>query len=73
MNDRGRDARERRARSHSARVAILELLENDRNLTAPQIQAKLPGSPSRANVEYHLRVLDNNSLVVLDEGCYRLS
>lgn len=68
------DARERRVRSHPARVAILELLREDgRELTASQIGARLPGEPPLANVRYHLRVLGCSDLVLKAGGRYRLA
>jgi DNA-binding transcriptional ArsR family regulator len=68
-----KDARERRVRGHSARVAILDLLSEDgRELTAAQIRARLPGGPPLANVRYHLRVLGDSYLVVVAGGRYRL-
>lgn len=69
-------ARERRARSHSARAAILTLLAtSERALTATQIRAALPGGlnlPAR-NVYYHLRVLESHRLIVEHEGFYKLA
>lgn len=72
MHDEREEARERRARSHSARIAILALLAKD-ELTASQIRADLPGGPMLGNVNYHLRVLVDTGLVVRDDGCYRLA
>jgi Fe2+ or Zn2+ uptake regulation protein len=66
-------ARERRARSHSTRVAILALLaEDDRALTVPQIRAELPGDPTLRDVYYHLRVLEVTHLLARDGERYRL-
>lgn len=74
MYDEGKEAREERARSHSARVAILGLLaRKDRGLTPPQIKAELPGRPTLRNVYYHLRILKASRLVVENEGAYKLS
>jgi len=74
MHDKEKEARERRARSHWLRVAILDLLaEEGRELTVAQIRAELPGGPALGSVNYHLRVLGDNSLVVLEDDCYKLS
>ncbi|HET8862722.1 MAG TPA: helix-turn-helix domain-containing protein [Solirubrobacterales bacterium] len=67
-------ARERRARSHSTRVAILALLaEDDRELTVPQIRAELPDSFTLRNIYYHLRVLEVSHLLARDGSRYRLT
>jgi Helix-turn-helix domain len=69
----GKEAREERARSHLARVAILGLLAGeDRGLTPPQIRSLLPDGATLRNVHYHLRILTASRLVVEDKGTYRL-
>ena len=69
----GRDAIERQTLSHSVRVAILDLLSEDgRALTASQIQAELPGSPTLGSVNYHLRILRYSRLVVAEDDCFKL-
>ncbi len=74
MYDEGMDPRERRVRSHTARVTILALLAKDqRELTAEQIRAELPDGPTLRSVYYHLRILGTSRLVVEDGGSYRLS
>lgn len=73
MKEEERDARERRARSHQARVAILDLLDQqEEELTAEQIKAQLPSAPPLAHVNYHLRVLGDSQLVGANGGRYRL-
>jgi len=74
MYDEGREARERRARSHSTRVAILALLaKGDRELTEGEVRAELPDTLTLRNLYYHLQVLVASRLIVEDEGRYRLS
>jgi predicted transcriptional regulator len=74
MYDEGKEARERRARSHLVRAAILALLaKGDREPTAPQIRAELPGGPTLRNVFYHLKTLEASRLIVKDDGYYKLS
>jgi predicted transcriptional regulator len=66
-------ARERRARSHSTRVAILVLFEeDDRELTVPEIRVELPGDLTLRSLYYHLRVLEVSHLIARDGDCYRL-
>lgn len=66
-------AHERRAKSHSTRVAILTLLgEDDRELTVPQIKAGLPDDSTLRDVYYHLRVLEVSRLLARDGNRYRL-
>jgi predicted transcriptional regulator len=73
MYDEGQNARER-ARSHSARTAILALLaKDDRELTAPEIRAELPGGLTLRNIYYHLSILETTHLIVRDGDSYRLS
>jgi hypothetical protein len=74
MHDEEEEAeRERRERGHSQRVAILAVLSKDgRELTAPQIQAELPGAPPLGIVYYHLRVLEKARLVCRKGGSYSL-
>jgi Fe2+ or Zn2+ uptake regulation protein len=68
------EERERRARSHSLRVTLLDLLAKDgRELTASQIRAELPDGPTLGRVYYHLKVLVDNGLVVMEDGYYRRS
>jgi predicted transcriptional regulator len=74
MYDDGKEAREQRARSHQARVEILTLLEqDDRQRTAAQICAELPGGLTLRNIHYHMRILEASGLVLEDEGCYSLT
>jgi predicted transcriptional regulator len=75
MYEEGEEAaRERRARSHSTRVAILALLANDdRDLTVPQIRAELPSGLTLRNIYYHLRVLEVSHLIARDGSRYRLT
>lgn len=74
MYDEGKKAHERQVRSHSVRVAILDLLAKDaRKLTASQIRAGLPGNPTLGCVNYHLKVLADNRFVVAEMGCFELS
>jgi predicted transcriptional regulator len=74
MYDEGREARERRARGHLMRAAILALLAtDDREPTAAQIRAELPGGPTLRNVFYHLKTLEASHLIVEDDGRYKLS
>ncbi len=73
MYEEGRDAREQRVRSHSARVAILaKLALEDRELTAAQVRATLPEDMNLRTVYYHLRALKASRLIVEDEGRYML-
>lgn len=66
-------AGERRARSHSTRVAILALLaRDDRELTVSQIRTELPSSLTLRSLYYHLRVLEVSHLIARDGSCYRL-
>jgi Fe2+ or Zn2+ uptake regulation protein len=72
MFDDGKDARERRARSHSTRIAILALLaKNERELTAREIRAEMLDGTSLRTVYFHLRTLTANGLVEEDGGRYR--
>jgi predicted transcriptional regulator len=74
MHDEGKEARERRARSHSVRAAILDLLAKDAcELTASQIRAELPGDPTLVSVNYHLGILADNRLVVEEDDGFRLT
>lgn len=73
MYDERKKARERRVRSHLVRVAILDLLADGRELTAAQIRATLTGDLTLGSVNYHLRILGDNRLVVVENGCFRLS
>jgi DNA-binding transcriptional ArsR family regulator len=67
-------ARERRARSHSTRAAILSVLDEDEvELTATQIRAQLEGEMSLRDLYYHLRVLVACRLITEDVGVYRLA
>lgn len=67
-------ARERRARSHSARVAILAVLATDGcELTAPQIRAELSDDLTLRSLYYHLRVLEACDLITESDGCYMLA
>jgi len=73
MHDEREEARERRARSHSERVAILEVLaQAGCELTAPQIRGELPGEPMLGYVYYHLRVLTDTGLITAEESSYKL-
>lgn len=74
MYDEGNEGRERRARSHLVRVAILAVLaKDDRELTAAQVRAKLAGNPPLRNVHYHLRILKASRLVIENGDCYKLA
>jgi DNA-binding transcriptional ArsR family regulator len=70
-------ARERRARSHSMRVAILAVLaredHEDRELDVSQIRDELDGDLPLRNLYYHLRVLKACRLVEEDGGRYGLA
>lgn len=74
MHEEAEEAtRERRARSHSTRVAILALLaEDDRELTVAQIRGELPDNFTLRNIYYHLRVLEVSHLLARDGSRYRL-
>lgn len=67
-------ARERRARSHSARIAILGVLaKGERELTAPQLRTELSGDITLRSLYYHLQVLEASNLIVEDGDRYRLA
>jgi hypothetical protein len=53
------------ARNHSLRQSILALVAQDegRSLDADSLRCDLPGEPSRAAVEYHLKVLRSSGLL----------
>lgn len=73
MYDDGMEARERRARGHSLRVAILDLLAGEgHELTVAQIRASLPDGPTFADVSYHLKVLGRSGLVIAAGNGYKL-
>lgn len=68
-----KETRERRARGHAGRAAILDLLaEEGHALSAEEIQAGLPFELALTRVEYHLKVLTANGLVVRRERSYTL-
>jgi Fe2+ or Zn2+ uptake regulation protein len=67
-------ARERRARSHSARIMILGLLaKGERKLSAEQIRAELSGDVTLRSLYYHLRVLETTNLIDEEGGSYKLA
>jgi DNA-binding transcriptional ArsR family regulator len=73
MYDEGKEARELRARSHPARVAILALLAKDgRELTIAVIRTELPRGMTLRDAYYHLRILKASHLVAEDSDHYRL-
>lgn len=73
-DEEGEATRERRARSHSARVAILALFTRDEGeLTAPQIRAELSGDLTLRSLYYHLRVLEACDLIAESDGGYKLA
>jgi hypothetical protein len=70
----GMEAREERVRSHSARVAILDLLaKDDAELTIAQIRDRLSGEPNLRSTHYHLGVLTASKLIVRNGSRYRLA
>jgi len=71
MREPTKELRERRARGHSGRVAILDLLgEEARGLSVEEIQARLPIELARPRIEYHLKVLAANGLVIRQGRSY---
>jgi repressor of nif and glnA expression len=74
MHDDGEEAAPGgRAGSNAARIAILGLLgQDDCELSAPQIHAKLSGEMALRSVRYHLRVLEACALIAEENGRYRL-
>lgn len=73
MKDDGGDLGEQRARNHTMRAAILNLLaSNEEELTPEQIMERLPNGPTQHSLSYHLRVLGDHELVTFDTDGYRL-
>lgn len=71
MREPTEELRERRARGHSGRVVILDFLcEEARGLSVEEIQASLPLELTGSRIEYHLKVLVANGLVVRQGRSY---